>query len=104
MEVPSRQGERSAADRPVLQGCGFRLHGPAAEARFSCGCKNSSGAKNNDLPSGRLSQTTVTENLQRLRERPHDSAEFPLSIIALECVFSKQPLGDGFREGKTPSD
>jgi hypothetical protein len=32
MEGPSRQGERSATDRPVLQGRGFRLHGPGTQA------------------------------------------------------------------------
>jgi hypothetical protein len=49
-----------------------------------------------------LSQTTEFERPQGLLERPRDSAEFRCSITALECVFSNQPLGDGFREGETP--
>src|SRR5262245_8314503 len=51
-----------------------------------------------------LSQTTVIEKPQRLRDRASNSPEFPFSITVLECVFSNHPLADGFREGKTRSN
>jgi hypothetical protein len=41
MGAASRQGDRSATDRPVLQYRALRLHNPAAKARFSCGCRSS---------------------------------------------------------------
>ena len=39
-----------------------------------------------------------------LRERPRDFAALGFSITVLECEFSNQTLGDGFREGKTRWD
>jgi hypothetical protein len=65
---------------------------------------DSNGAFFNDLPIGSFSRTTVIENPQRFWVRPCDSAGSRFSITALECVFSNQPLGDGFREGKAPSN
>ena len=46
----------------------------------------------------------VIEKPQRLLERLRDSAEFPISITTLECVFSNHTLRDGFREGNMPAD
>ena len=66
---------------------------------------DSNGEKNNDLQddscSETLSQTMVIEKPQDLRVRPRDFAGSWFSITVLECDFSNQPLGDGFREGKT---
>src|SRR5579883_1664611 len=67
---------------------------------------DSSGEKNNDLQddicSENSSQTMVIEKPQDFRGRPRDPAGSHLSLTVLECDFSIQSLGDGFREGKTP--
>jgi len=47
-----------------------------------------------------VSITMVIEKPQDLRERPFDFADSWFSITVLECVFSNQPYGDGFRERK----
>ena len=46
----------------------------------------------------------VIERPYVFRTTPCDIAEFRFSITDLECVFSNQPPGDGFREDKTPSN
>jgi len=76
---------------------------PTAPGRRSRG-SDSNGAKNNDLPGEPVSQTTVIEKPQGLRERPCIFAGSRFSITVLEYVFSNQASEDEFREGETPKD
>src|SRR5262249_3730471 len=69
---------------------------------------DSNREKSNDLRDDRcsdaLSQTMVIQKPHGFRARPHDSSGSWFSITVLECDFSNQPRGDGFREGETRSN